>query len=68
MFWPLLFGCFLLVVVALWYFRSRAEVCPQCSAPREPDHPLCSSCGWIYEVPGDADDDYGDADDEEVRV
>lgn len=67
MLWPLLFACFLAVVVALKYLWSRAERCPQCASPREAGQPLCSSCGWIYEVPGEEDDDYGDPDEEEVR-
>ena len=67
MFWPLLFAGFLLVVVALKYLWSRAECCPQCSALREAGQPLCSSCGWIYEAPGEEDDDYGDPEEEGVR-
>ena len=67
MVWPLLFAFFLVVVVALKYLWPRAEHCPQCAAPRETGQPLCSSCGWIYEVPGEEDDDYGDPEEEEVR-
>ncbi|MSR83766.1 MAG: hypothetical protein EXS58_12730 [Candidatus Latescibacteria bacterium] len=67
MLWPLLFAGFLVVVVALKYLWPRAESCPQCASPREAGHPLCSSCGWIYEVPGEEDDDYGDPEEEEVR-
>jgi hypothetical protein len=67
MFWPLLFACFLLLVVALKYLRPRAERCPQCAAVRAAGEPLCASCGWIYEVPGEEDDDYGDPDDCETR-
>lgn len=66
MLWPLLFGGFILVVVALKYLRPRAQTCPQCSATREADQPLCSSCGWIYEVSGEQDDDYGDPDDHDA--
>jgi hypothetical protein len=29
-------------------------------APRDPESPLCAECGWIYEVPGESDDDYGE--------
>lgn len=67
MLWPLLFACLLLLVVALKYLWPRAERCPQCAAPREAGQPLCSSCGWIYEVPGEEDDDYGDPDEPEMR-
>lgn len=59
MVWPLLFGCFLVLVVALRYLWPRRERCPQCHAVRaDADHPLCPECGWIFEVPDDDDDDY----------
>lgn len=58
--WPLLFGLFVLVTVVLWFLRPWGQRCPQCGVAREPDTPLCRACGWIYEVPGDDDDDYGD--------
>lgn len=57
--WPLLFGSFLLVVVALKYLWPRGQRCPQCQARRaDPEHPICPECGWIFEVPGEEDEDY----------
>ncbi len=64
MLWSIAFACLLLVVVALKYLRPRGEQCPQCSAPREADLPLCRSCGWIYEAPGEEEEDYGDPEEE----
>ena len=64
MVWPIAFGCFLLLVVALRYLVPRRERCPQCQAVRDPEYPLCRECGWIYESPFD-DGDYGDVDDDD---
>lgn len=64
MIWPIAFACLLLLVVALKYLRPRSERCPQCDAPREAEEPLCRACGWIYEVPGEEDDDYGEPEEE----
>lgn len=65
--WPIAFACFLLLVVALKYLRPRGEQCPQCGARREAEQPLCRACGWIYEVPGEEDEDYGDPEEEQPR-
>lgn len=54
------FALFLLLVVGLWFVRNRQERCPQCHAARDLDSPLCRGCGWIFELPGDDDDDYGE--------
>ena len=67
MLWPLLFACFLVVVVGLKYLWPKAEGCPQCGAPREAGQPLCRDCGWIYEVPGEEEDDYGEPEEEEWK-
>ena len=65
--WSLFFAVFIILVVVLKYLRPKGERCPQCTAPREDEHPLCPECGWIYEVPGDDDSDYGDPEEEETR-
>ena len=67
MFWSILFAGFVLVMVALKYLRPFGERCPQCSASRTADSPLCPECGWIFELPGDEDDDYGELEEEETR-
>ena len=48
------------MVVILRFLRRGGERCPECSAARDPESPLCRECGWIYEVPGEEDSDYGD--------
>jgi len=54
MFLSLLFGLFLLVVVALWVLKPFRQRCPECHAVREdPQNPLCPHCGWIFDSPGD---------------
>lgn len=64
MVWSLLFAILIIVVVILKYLRLGGERCPQCNAGRDPESPLCRDCGWIYEVPGEEDSDYGDLEDE----
>ena len=63
----LLFAGFLLVVVVARYL-PRKERCPECSSVRDPEHPLCPDCGWIYEsddeISTDEDDDYWHGGDE----
>ena len=56
----LLFAAALIVVLIAKYALPKRERCPQCFTRRDPDHPLCRDCGWIYDVPGDDDDDYGE--------
>jgi hypothetical protein len=63
MVWSLFFAALIIIVVLLKYLPLGSARCPQCHAKRDPDHPLCRECGWIYEVPGDEDDDYGDVED-----
>ena len=58
--WSLIFACVIIVTVILKYAIPRRERCPQCTTVRDPEHPLCAECGWIYEVPGEEDDDYGE--------
>ena len=54
-----LFAVLLLFVVALKYLQTNGERCPQCQTSREDaEYPLCPDCGWIYEVPGEEDEDY----------
>lgn len=61
MVWSLFFGCFLLLVVVLKYLKPREARCPQCHVRREDlALPICPACGWIYEVPGEEDEDYGE--------
>ncbi len=50
------FAIFLLIVVALKYLAPKPTGCPQCRAPRKDDHPLCTECGWIFDVDDDDDD------------
>ena len=68
MVWPILFAGFVIVMVALRYLRPWGESCPQCSAARAAEAPLCPECGWIYELPGDEDDHYGDVEEEEEET
>ena len=51
------FAIFLLLVVAIKYLAPKLTGCPQCLAPRQVDHPLCTECGWIFDVEDDDDDD-----------
>ena len=68
MFYALL-AILLLVVVALKYWQPLGQRCPQCQARREDaEHPLCPACGWIYEVPGEADEDFAPDDRENEKV
>ncbi|MBT4497475.1 MAG: hypothetical protein HOC74_07125 [Gemmatimonadetes bacterium] len=65
--WSLFFGLLLVAVVILKYLKPRGERCPQCHAVRkDTEMPLCPECGWIFEVPGEEDDDYGEEEEEEV--
>lgn len=66
MYWSLLFALAIVLTLVLKYAIPRKEHCPQCLAVRESDQPLCRECGWIYEVPGEEDDDYGDGGPEKV--
>lgn len=63
MVWSLIFAVLIVVVVILRFLRRGGERCPECSAARDPESPLCRECGWIYEVPGEEDSDYGDPED-----
>jgi predicted amidophosphoribosyltransferase len=67
MVWTLL-GCALVLAMLLKYLKPFGERCPQCQA-RRPDrgHPLCPECGWIYEVPGEEDQDYGSKEEEDLK-
>ena len=56
----------LLIVVVLKYWQPFGQRCPQCRVRREDvDYPLCPDCGWIYEVPGEEDEDYQTSEEEE---
>ena len=62
----ILFAVLLLFVVGLWYWQKIGGRCPQCQTRREEvDYPLCPECGWIYQVPGEEDEDYEQAEEEE---
>ena len=61
-----LFAVMLLFVVGLRYWQKIGGRCPQCQMRREDvDYPLCPECGWIYQVPGEEDEDYEQAEEEE---
>lgn len=60
MFWSVVFGVFLVVVVVLKYWNPWGERCPQCRTERSDEEPICANCSWIYEVPGAEDEDYGE--------
>ena len=62
--WYLLFAAAISLTLVLKYATGRKERCPQCQELRDPDHPLCRNCGWIFDVPGEEDDDYGDVPEE----
>ncbi|MDP6984863.1 MAG: hypothetical protein QGG05_17450 [Candidatus Latescibacteria bacterium] len=51
------FAIFLLVVVAVKYLAPTPKGCPQCGQGRVDDHPLCTNCGWIFDVDDEDDDD-----------
>jgi len=61
MFWSVSFACLIVVVVILKYLLPQKERCPQCQTVRQEEAPLCRECSWIFDVPGEVDDDYGDA-------
>ena len=64
MFYTLL-AVLLLVVVVLKFWAPFGQRCPQCQARREDaEYPLCPNCGWIYEVPGEEDEDFAPDDEE----
>lgn len=63
MVWSLIFAILIIVVVILKYMRLGGERCPQCNSTRDLQSPLCQDCGWIYEVPGEEDSDYGEPED-----
>jgi hypothetical protein len=56
MFYSTLFALLLITVVLLKYFWRPLPKCPQCDTKRDTETPLCAECGWIFEVPGDDDD------------
>ena len=60
----------LLVVVALRYVKPFGERCPECNEKKsDAEAVLCSNCGWIYEVPGEDDEDFIDAEEEgELKI
>ncbi len=60
MFLTILFALVILAVVVLKYLVPRRQRCPQCFNVRDGEEPLCGECGWIYDVPGAEDDDYGE--------
>lgn len=69
MLWSLPFALFLIVVLLLRYWHPWGPRCPQCGARRPEGAPLCPECGWIYEVPGEEDEDYGEEpEQEEFRI
>jgi hypothetical protein len=41
-------------------FGPKTDRLSQCLAPRQGDHPLCTECGWIFDVEDDDDDDDDD--------
>ena len=72
MVWPFLFAILIIAVVVLKYLNIGGNRCPQCSAARDLEMPLCGECGWIFDS-GEGDDleleddlDYGDSDVPEV--
>ncbi len=67
MVWSLVFAGFVILMVVLKYLRPWSERCPQCSATRGGETPLCPECGWIFELPGEEDDDYGELEEAETR-
>ena len=60
MFLTILFAVVILTAVVLKYLVPRRPRCPDCFTVREADEPLCPECGWIYDVPGAEDEDYGE--------
>ena len=63
MIWSLFFAALIIIVVLVKYLPFSSVRCPQCGTKRDPDHPLCRHCGWIFEDLGDDDDDYGELED-----
>ncbi len=58
MLWTAL-ACLLLVVVVFKYLQPFGTRCPQCGVRRQDaELPLCPQCSWIYEVPGEEDEDF----------
>jgi hypothetical protein len=51
--WTFFLAIAIIVTLVLKYALPRQERCPECQEPKDPDHPLCRSCGWIFDVPGD---------------
>jgi hypothetical protein len=51
--WSLFLGVAIILTLVLKYVLPRKERCPDCQELKDPDHPLCRSCGWIFDVPGD---------------
>lgn len=63
-----LFAVLLLVVVVLKFWSPFGPRCPQCQARREDaEYPLCPNCGWIYEVPGEEDEDFAPSEAENAK-
>lgn len=52
-----IFAAILIVVVLVYYFLPKRQVCAGCGVAREAESPLCSACGWIHEEPDLPDDD-----------
>ena len=61
--WPFLFAILIVAVVVLKYLNIGGNRCPQCSAARDPEMPLCGECGWIFDS-GEEDDEEDDLEDE----
>ena len=62
----MLAGVVLLAVIWKWLGRA-AQRCPECSAKREGNSPICT-CGWVFETPeGDDDLDYAGGEEDEIR-
>ena len=51
--WSLFLGVAIILTLVLKYVLPRKERCPDCQELKDPDYPLCRSCGWIFDVPGD---------------
>ena len=49
MVWPFLFAILIIAVVVLKYLNIGGNRCPQCSAARDLEMPLCGECGWIFD-------------------
>jgi len=66
MFWPIAFGVFILFIVVLKYWNPWGERCPQCQVRRCEEEPICTNCSWIYEVPDEEDEDYGELEEQSI--